>query len=110
MEYVLETNTTYFYTYSRSTFLDGHVKLEPQDDGYETSGDLELRTQAESQKFLNHIQGPHPMSMKCESSEDPYSFVDDEPTANLPPRPHAVVMQPVPKKRGRKKKNCMEAG
>ncbi|XP_049783553.1 uncharacterized protein LOC126248950 isoform X1 [Schistocerca nitens] len=94
----------------RPTFLDGPVKLETQDDGYETSGDLELRTQVENQKFMNHLQGPHPANIKCEPTEDPYSFVDDDPTPTAQHRQQSVVLQPIPKKRGRKKKNCLEGG
>ncbi|GLH02679.1 G/T mismatch-specific thymine DNA glycosylase [Gryllus bimaculatus] len=95
---------------SRSAFLDGAMKLEPHDDGYETSGDLELRTQRDNQKCLSHIQNAGGHNLKCEPPEDPYSFVDDDPTPTPQPRAPPVIMQPVPKKRGRKKKNILEGG
>ncbi|KAK7861659.1 hypothetical protein R5R35_006572 [Gryllus longicercus] len=94
----------------RSAFLDGAMKLEPHDDGYETSGDLELRTQRDNQKCLSHIQNAGGHNLKCEPPEDPYSFVDDDPTPTPQPRAPPVIMQPVPKKRGRKKKNILEGG
>lgn len=86
-----------------------NMKLEPQDDGYETGADMLMPNN------VNHI--------KCESNnhvkiEDPYSFIDDDPIPMLPSMqqgPHhsdmASSMQlmgnqlpPMPKKRGRKKK------
>nr|CAD7429142.1 unnamed protein product [Timema monikensis] len=88
----------------RSAFSDGIVKQEPRDDGYETSGDLELRSQADNHKMMNHIHIAGNMGIKCEPLEDPYSFVDDDPTPIPQPRPPAVVLQNMPKKRGRKKK------
>nr|CAD7589237.1 unnamed protein product [Timema genevievae] len=90
--------------YQRSAFSDGIVKQEPRDDGYETSGDLELRSQADNHKMMNHIHIAGNMGIKCEPLEDPYSFVDDDPTPVPQPRPPAVVLQNMPKKRGRKKK------
>ncbi|KAL0268306.1 UNVERIFIED_CONTAM: hypothetical protein PYX00_010301 [Menopon gallinae] len=63
-----------------------------------------------------HHGHPHP-HMKCDSMEDPYSFVDDEPSPlamaqhpNMQPRPSPLVLQPIPKKRGRKKKIKPEDG
>jgi hypothetical protein len=50
------------------------------------------------------------MGVKCEPPEDPYSFVDDDPTPMLQPRGHTVLMQAIPKKRGRKKKVNPEEG
>jgi TDG/mug DNA glycosylase family protein len=50
------------------------------------------------------------MGVKCEALEDPYSFVDDDPTPMPQPRTHALVMQAIPKKRGRKKKVNREEG
>ena len=95
----------------RSMFSEGGMKQEPHDDGYETSGDLELRPpQGDPQKLLNHMQVGGPMGIKCEPPEDPYSFVDDDPTPIAQPRTHAVVMQAIPKKRGRKKKVNPEEG
>lgn len=126
------------------------LKSEPQDDGYETSGDVELRGQGEAPKLMGthpnsnplphlphahqhqhshphqhqhqhqqshpnqhpHLhshQHQHPMQggslIKYEMQEDPYSFVDEEQMSNMasvhcPP----VIIQQVPKKRGRKKK------
>ncbi|XP_066997243.1 uncharacterized protein Tdg isoform X2 [Anabrus simplex] len=92
----------------RSAFLDGTMKLEPHDDGYETSGDLELRSASESQRFLSSLQAGGGINIKCEPPEDPYSFVDDDPTP--PPQPRGLVLQPIPKKRGRKKKSILEGG
>jgi len=86
------------------------MKQEPHDDGYETSGDLELRPQGDAQKLLNHIHNTGNMGVKCEPPEDPYSFVDDDPTPMPQPRGHAVVVQAIPKKRGRKKKVNPEEG
>ncbi|XP_018326033.1 uncharacterized protein LOC108737596 isoform X2 [Agrilus planipennis] len=81
-----------------------NMKLEPQDDGYETSGDMILSNTAP----LNH-------EVKCEKNEDPYSFIDDDPMPGLPvnnqgppvcinsaDNPSQFIMGP--KKRGRKKK------
>lgn len=80
------------------------MKLEPQDDGYETSADL----------LLPNTANPH-LDIKCEKVEDPYSFIDDDPMSMVPvqqppppylPQPPAGTNQFVmgPKKRGRKKK------
>nr|CAD7261749.1 unnamed protein product [Timema shepardi] len=88
----------------RSAFSDGIVKQEPRDDGYETSGGLELRSQADNHKMMNHIHIAGSMGIKCEPLEDPYSFVDDDPTPIPQPRPPAVVLQNMPNKQGRKKK------
>lgn len=80
------------------------MKLEPQDDGYETGADM-----------LNMV--------KCEKMEDPYSFIDDDPIPMLPSvqhhgPPQTSMMGPMPvmnnqmmvqpKKRGRKKKVKLE--
>nr|CAD7458961.1 unnamed protein product [Timema tahoe] len=54
--------------------------------------------------MMNHIHIAGNMGIKCEPLEDPYSFVDDDPTPVPQPRPPAVVLQNMPKKRGRKKK------
>ena len=80
------------------------MKQEPHDDGYETSGDLEIRAQGEGQKLYNPMQVP--LGLKPEPTNDPYSFVDDEaaPPPHQPQRAPTALMQPVPKKRGRKKK------
>ncbi|PSN35264.1 hypothetical protein C0J52_17552 [Blattella germanica] len=93
-----------------SVFSEGGMKQEPHDDGYETSGDLELRPQGDAQKLMNHMQAAGNMGVKCEPPEDPYSFVDDDPTPMPQPRGHAIVMQAIPKKRGRKKKVNPEEG
>lgn len=79
------------------------MKLEPQDDGYETSADLLLSNTAN----MNH-------NIKCEKIEDPYSFIDDDPMPMLPVPQGPPCINPVqslnnqilpgPKKRGRKKK------
>lgn len=78
------------------------MKLEPQDDGYETSADMLLSNTASA----NH-------EVKCEKLEDPYSFIDDDPMPMLnTPQPPPCMNQlqplsqivPGPKKRGRKKK------
>lgn len=89
------------------------MKLEPQDDGYETSADL----------LLSNTNNQN--SMKCESMEDPYSFIDEEPMSmmqreqgvhmqcqqNIVPVPNPMTpLQNVPKKRGRKKKIKNEPG
>lgn len=86
------------------------MKLEQQDDGYETSADLLLS---------NPTPNPN-TTIKCESMEDPYSFIDDDPMSmmpNQPPHlpclpsaqvPHTTL--PQPKKRGRKKKIKDEPG
>lgn len=82
-----------------------NMKLEPHDDGYETSADL----------MLNPSSVTHNHEVKCEKLEDPYSFIDDDPIPMLPAAPgppHLMhPMPPVnnqlipgPKKRGRKKK------
>lgn len=99
------------------------MKQEPQDDGYETSGDLELRSQGDAHKLMTHMgQAPagHNVQMnavKREPPEDPYSFVDDEPAPPAVPQARGpgpgpghppVLQQPVPKKRGRKKKINIE--
>nr|CAD7198357.1 unnamed protein product [Timema douglasi] len=54
--------------------------------------------------MMNHIHIAGNMGIKCEPLEDPYSFVDDDPTPIPQPRPPAVVLQNMPKKQGRKKK------
>lgn len=79
------------------------MKLEPQDDGYETAADMLLSNTATA----NH-------EVKCEKMEDPYSFIDDDPLPMMPsaqqhhglmnPVPSLNQMLPGPKKRGRKKK------
>jgi hypothetical protein len=79
------------------------MKLEPQDDGYETSADMLLSNTA----LQNH-------DVKCEKIEDPYSFIDDDPLPLLPaPQGPPLCLSTVqssnqlvlgPKKRGRKKK------
>ncbi|KAJ9574912.1 hypothetical protein L9F63_007931, partial [Diploptera punctata] len=70
-----------------SVFAEGGMKQEPHDDGYETSGDLELRTpQGDPQKLI-----------KSHASHWSYGV-------------HPVVMQAIPKKRGRKKKVNPEEG
>ncbi|CAH1153571.1 unnamed protein product [Phaedon cochleariae] len=82
-----------------------NMKLEPHDDGYETSADM----------LLNTASVTHNHEVKCEKLEDPYSFIDDDPIPMLPSAPgppHLMhPMPPVsnqllpgPKKRGRKKK------
>lgn len=86
------------------------MKLEPQDDGYETSADLLLSNTT-----------PQNNSIKCDSMEDPYSFIDDDPMSMLPSAeqghlqclpsvqvPHTPLT--TPKKRGRKKKIKPEPG
>jgi hypothetical protein len=81
-----------------------NMKLEPHDDGYETSADMLLSNTAS----VNH-------EVKCEKLEDPYSFIDDDPIPMLPAAqgpPHLISpmpplnnqLMPGPKKRGRKKK------
>lgn len=82
-----------------------NMKLEPHDDGYETSADMLLSNTAS----VNH-------EVKCEKLEDPYSFIDDDPIPMLPAAaqgpPHLInplpplnnQLMPGPKKRGRKKK------
>lgn len=79
------------------------MKLEPQDDGYETSADMLLSNTASA----NHDV------VKCEKLEDPYSFIDDDPMPMLnAPQPPPCMNQlqplnqiiPGPKKRGRKRK------
>lgn len=79
------------------------MKLEPQDDGYETAADMMLANTA----AVNH-------EVKCEKMEDPYSFIDDDPVSMMPSGqgPQGLInsVQPLsqliqgPKKRGRKKK------
>ncbi|XP_063219751.1 uncharacterized protein LOC134529515 isoform X2 [Bacillus rossius redtenbacheri] len=88
----------------RSPFSDSIIKQEVRDDGYETCGDLELRSQSDGHKLMNHLHLTGNMGVKCEPPEDPYSFVDDDPTPGPQPRPQNVVSQIMPKKRGRKKK------
>lgn len=80
------------------------MKLEPHDDGYETSADIILSN------ATNHD------SLKCGSMEDPYSFIDEDPMQDMHGSqqfphcvpsitvPHPHVELPAPKKRGRKKK------
>lgn len=81
-----------------------NMKLEPHDDGYETSADMLLSNTANP----NH-------DIKCEKLEDPYSFIDDDPMPMIPipqgPPTYMTTPQPPtnqlvigPKKRGRKKK------
>ncbi|XP_022908087.1 uncharacterized protein [Onthophagus taurus] len=79
-----------------------NMKLEPQDDGYETSADMLLS----NTNTMGH-------EVKCEKLEDPYSFIDDDPMPMLPapqgpcvnpPQPINNQLVPMPKKRGRKKK------
>lgn len=79
------------------------MKLEPQDDGYETAADMMLTNTTS----VNH-------EVKCEKMEDPYSFIDDDPITMMPsnqgPPNMMSAVQPLnhlmqgPKKRGRKKK------
>lgn len=81
-----------------------NMKLEPQDDGYETAADMMLANNAAT---VNH-------EVKCEKMDDPYSFIDDDPVSMMPSGqgPHGMMsgVQPLsqmmqgPKKRGRKKK------
>lgn len=87
------------------------MKLEPQDDGYETAADMMVTN-------AGPVVGHH--EVKCEKLEDPYSFIDDDPIASMPqpnnqgqhnmmgggpPTPTLVQhMMQGPKKRGRKKK------
>ncbi|KAK9889443.1 hypothetical protein WA026_004711 [Henosepilachna vigintioctopunctata] len=83
-----------------------NMKLEPQDDGYETGADMLMP---------NNVAN----MVKCEKLEDPYSFIDDDPIPMLPSVQHhgpppSNMMSPMPmmnnqllaqpKKRGRKKK------
>ncbi|XP_059491118.1 uncharacterized protein LOC132205822 isoform X2 [Neocloeon triangulifer] len=88
----------------RSAYRDTSMKQEPHDDGYETSGDLEIRAQGDGQKLYNAMQAS--LNIKQEPTHDPYSFVDEEVAAASqnrgPPVPGLPV--PMPKKRGRKKK------
>ncbi|EFA11876.2 uncharacterized protein Tdg isoform X1 [Tribolium castaneum] len=100
---------TYDYNNHPVTFSNKYklnMKLEPHDDGYETSADMLLSNTAS----VNH-------EVKCEKLEDPYSFIDDDPIPMLPAAaqgpPHLVNPMPPlnnqliptgPKKRGRKKK------
>ncbi|KAK6620156.1 hypothetical protein RUM44_006557 [Polyplax serrata] len=63
-----------------------------------------------------HHAHSHP-HVKCDSMEDPYSFVEDDPTGmggpphvTQQPRPSPVMLQSIPKKRGRKKKIKPEDG
>ena len=93
----------YIHSFSLSLSLIRNMKLEPQDDGYETSADLLLSNTAS----MNH-------DIKCEKIEDPYSFIDDDPLPMMtgpqgPPCMNTVQqfnnqILPGPKKRGRKKK------
>lgn len=90
------------------------MKLEPHDDGYETSADMLLNNPSNMTHSHNH-------DVKCEKLEDPYSFIDDDPMPMLPvpqgpphlmhQHPHTQMppintqqLMPGPKKRGRKKK------
>ncbi|KRT79481.1 hypothetical protein AMK59_6363 [Oryctes borbonicus] len=90
---------TYGHPYNNKYKLN--MKLEPQDDGYETSADLLLSNTAN----MNH-------NIKCEKMEDPYSFIDDDPMPMIPQGPPCInpvqplnnQIMPGPKKRGRKKK------
>lgn len=81
---------------------------------------------------LHHPHHPHPhhlhhshhgrpghshSHMKCDSLDDPYSFVEDESTSLTgashivpQPRPSPIVLHSTPKKRGRKKKIKAEEG
>jgi hypothetical protein len=87
------------------------MKQEPHDDGYETSGDLEIRAQGDGQKLYNAMQAS--LNIKPEPTHDPYSFVDEEAAAasqnrgggggGVPPGVPNIAV-PMPKKRGRKKK------
>lgn len=91
------------------------MKMEPQDDGYETGADI-LLSNTNNQS-----------SIKCESMEDPYSFIDEESpmsmiqreqNAHMPcqttvvpvPNPMSNPLGNAPKKRGRKKKIKPEPG
>lgn len=64
----------------------------------------------------HHAHLSHHPHLKCESMEDPYSFVDEDnsgigpPMVAQQPRPSPILLQPVPKKRGRKKKIKPEDG
>jgi len=84
------------------------MKQEPHDDGYETSGDLEIRAQGDGQKLYNAMQAS--LNIKPEPTHDPYSFVDEEAAAASQNRGAGVgapvpgIAVPMPKKRGRKKK------
>lgn len=83
------------------------MKLEPHDDGYETSADMLLSNTAS----VNNHEVKREVKL-----EDPYSFIDDDPIPMLPsvqgPPPHLLnplplindQLMPGPKKRGRKKK------
>nr|CAH7752366.1 unnamed protein product [Callosobruchus chinensis] len=98
------------YNHPSVTFSNKYklnMKLEPHDDGYETSADMLMGT----------ANVPHNHDVKCEvKCEDPYSFIDDDPIPMLPAAPGPLhLMHPMPqmnnqqlisgpKKRGRKKK------
>ncbi|CAH1394031.1 unnamed protein product [Nezara viridula] len=95
----------------RSGYQDsGTLKPEPpHDDGYETAGggELDMPNHHHAQahmamvsKMGNHLQDS---ILKYNMPEDPYSFVDDEHMI-APVQCSPVIMQQVPKKRGRKKK------
>ncbi|XP_030762330.1 uncharacterized protein LOC115887130 [Sitophilus oryzae] len=88
-----------------------NMKLEPHDDGYETSADM----------LLNPANINHNHEVKREKMDDPYSFIDDDPIPMLPSAqgpPHMMhplpplnnQILPGPKKRGRKKKIKPEPG
>lgn len=88
-------------------FVHRNMKLEPHDDGYETSADMLLNTAS-----VTHNHEVVKCEVKC---EDPYSFIDDDPIPMLPAAPgpthlmHPMPpinnqLMPGPKKRGRKKK------
>jgi hypothetical protein len=96
---------------SAAAYRDTSMKQEPHDDGYETSGDLEIRAQGDGQKLYNAMQAS--LNIKQEPpTHDPYSFVDEEAAAASQNRVAAAVgaspgvnlPAPAPKKRGRKKK------
>lgn len=94
-----------------AAYRDTSMKQEPHDDGYETSGDLEIRAQGDGQKLYNAMQAS--LNIKQEPpTHDPYSFVDEEAAAASQNRvaaaagapPGVNLPAPAPKKRGRKKK------
>ncbi|KAL1493407.1 hypothetical protein ABEB36_011467 [Hypothenemus hampei] len=91
--------------------ISRNMKLEAQDEGYETRTDM----------MLNSASVNHNHEVKREKMEDPYSFIDDDPIPMLPSaQGHPHIMHPlpqlnnqiipVPKKRGRKKKIKPEPG
>ncbi|ENN74337.1 hypothetical protein D910_12789 [Dendroctonus ponderosae] len=87
-----------------------NMKLETNDDGYETSADM----------LMNPANVNHNHEVKPKKMEDPYSFIDDDPIPLLPsvqgpthmmhPMPPLNPIMPGPKKRGRKKKIKPEPG